>query len=311
MGLSDTWWLIVCGTALLVIVAGAGYWYGRRPRASVRQAPQDSETQPAVSLVIELSGVANRQRQTLSAQARAVRKFAARLSRFERRQVLLVHEICDAAEEMLKSTMRFMAELSRGYDELVQQMAHLASFAELRVDPLTGAANRRGLDEALNRLLAEQARHAVGISLAMIDVDFFKQLNETRSHMRGDRVLADLVEVLGQWTRQCDLVARFGGEEFVVVMPHTDLHGASLMAERIRVAVQDNLPITVSIGVAVSAHGDSPSTLFSRADAALYLAKAAGRNCVYLHEGAGGSIVGIKTRPGDKRPAAELNHAHA
>ena len=152
-------------------------------------------------------------------------------------------------------------------------MSHLSAFAELRTDPLTGVANRQALEETLNTLLSEQTRSSEPMSLAMVDIDFFKQLNESRTLLQGDRVLKDLVEILQATVRQCDLLARYGGEEFLIVMPQTELWVAANLAERVRAAVQNKMPITVSIGLAASAHGDTTSTLFGRAEAALAIAK--------------------------------------
>ncbi len=107
-----------------------------------------------------------------------------------------------------------------------------------------------------------------------------------------------MLRSLGQFfrdnVRECDVLARYAGDEFVILMRHTELHAACNLTERIRAGVQEKLAITVSIGVAMSMAGDIGSTLFARADAALYLAKGAGRNAVYVHEGPSGRIAGIK-----------------
>jgi diguanylate cyclase (GGDEF)-like protein len=303
-----TFFYLVLGTLLLVPVASCAYWLGRnRPRMlRGRSRERRAEIESALSLAAEFDAVDGRLRAALRQHRRAVRKFAARLSHFERTTDVSRHELSDRADEMQKAALRLTADVSNGYAVLLQQMSHLSTFAELRTDPLTGAANRAKLDEYLNALLAEQTRNAAGLSLAMIDIDFFKQLNDSHSVLQGDRVLQELAALLHGRIRQCDLLARYGGEEFVVVMPRTELCVASELVERMRAAVETNLSITVSIGLAESAHGDTAATLFSRAEAALAKAKNAGRNCVYLHEGTLGRIVGFERPPRDTRPAAAL-----
>ncbi|MGD9722590.1 MAG: GGDEF domain-containing protein [Pirellulales bacterium] len=256
----------------------------------------------------DLEGVGGRLRNVVAQNSCAIRRFATRLMRFERAKAVSRAELCDRAEELLKPTNQLQTEISRAYAQLFQQMSHLATFAELRTDPLTGTTNRQALDETLAKLLAVQPRHGLGLSLAMIDIDFFKQLNESRNLLEGDRTLVELVSVLRGSIRQCDLLARYGGEEFVIVMPHTELRWAANLAERIRERVQRKMSITVSIGVAASVHGDSPATLFARTETAVAKAKAAGRNCVALHDGADGRIVGDSDQPREAaRPARPAN----
>ena len=159
---------------------------------------------------------------------------------------------------------------------------------------MTGINNRRAFDESLLAHAAEQSRYPSPLSLAMIDVDGFKQVNDTHGHLHGDRTLQELARDLKASVRECDFLARYGGEEFVLLMPRTELHAACNLAERIRASVAANMPLTISIGLAEWLPSDTPSTFISRADTALYAAKDGGRNCVYLHEGETGRIVGIR-----------------
>ena len=129
-------------------------------------------------------------------------------------------------------------------------------------------------------------RYAQQFSIAIFDIDFFKQINDRRGHLQGDKILQEVARVIDDNIRDTDLAARYGGEEFVVVMPHTPLSGAARFADRLRQQIGAALEVTVSGGVAEAAAGDTPASLISRADAALYGAKAAGRNQVYQHDGA-------------------------
>ena len=154
-------------------------------------------------------------------------------------------------------------------------------------DQLTGLFNRRYMSRHLNTLLSDGAKP---VSFLMLDVDFFKQINDSYGHDVGDEVLREFANRISANVRGIDLACRFGGEEFVVVMPDTDLSFAYMVAERLRQSVADapfmvsttskQVPMTISIGVASSLNGDTPEVLLKRADQALYRAKRDGRNRV-------------------------------
>lgn len=155
-------------------------------------------------------------------------------------------------------------------------------------DPLTGIANRRLFDQALERECKRSDRFNMPFSLLMIDVDHFKRINDKFGHPAGDEVLRTLARRIRERVRESDLLARYGGEEFAILLVETPLGQAYILAEHIRAAVQDEpfvlstmqLPVTVSIGLATRAPGDltSPVALMKQADLALYQAKAHGRN---------------------------------
>jgi two-component system cell cycle response regulator len=174
----------------------------------------------------------------------------------------------------------------RRYAERLRQSLQLS--LELAItDQLTGLFNRRYMSRHLSTLLSEGSKP---VSFLMLDVDFFKQINDTYGHDVGDEVLREFANRISANVRGIDLACRFGGEEFVVVMPDTDLSFAYLVAERLRQSVADapfvlngeaqQLPVTISIGVAASQAGDTPEVLLKRADQALYRAKRDGRNRV-------------------------------
>jgi diguanylate cyclase (GGDEF)-like protein len=150
---------------------------------------------------------------------------------------------------------------------------------------LTGVSNRRGLDDCLAAQLALMNRYEVGFSVAIFDIDHFKHINDEHGHLHGDRMLQTVAHAIDDSARETDFVARYGGEEFVVIMPRTPLEGASVFAERLRARIEADLPVTVSCGLAAALDGDTSDSLMARADAALYRAKAAGRNCVCRHDG--------------------------
>jgi diguanylate cyclase (GGDEF)-like protein len=155
-------------------------------------------------------------------------------------------------------------------------------------DPLTGLANRRAFFEALETEVARSRRYGRPLALLMADVDGLKAANDSGGHVAGDKLLAALASILRDGVRGVDLPARYGGDEFIVLMPETTLEGAAVAAERLRAAVaaqsfDDGVALTVSIGVAatppVEADGDR---LVAEADAALYRAKNAGGNAIAL-----------------------------
>jgi diguanylate cyclase (GGDEF)-like protein len=165
-------------------------------------------------------------------------------------------------------------------DRLRAELEHLATH-----DSLTGALNRRALIEAGTLELARCRRNHQVMALLVMDLDHFKAINDTHGHQTGDRVLVDFAGRVTHLLRQVDRFGRFGGEEFVVLLPETSLAEARLVAERIRAEVEagnKELPAcTVSIGVAVSGPDDlEVDGIVARADAAMYRAKEGGRNRV-------------------------------
>lgn len=168
--------------------------------------------------------------------------------------------------------------------ELEQALAEArdASFT----DPLTGALNRRGFEDAFQRELARSRRNGAGLALALIDLDNFKRLNDTQGHQAGDEALIHLVRVLRQAMRPSDVLSRFGGEEFVLLLPDTVLADAEAALCRFqRQLAAQMVPgrefvLTFSAGVVVQAPGESLEASIQRADAATFAAKRAGKNCV-------------------------------
>jgi two-component system, cell cycle response regulator len=165
---------------------------------------------------------------------------------------------------------------------LMEQTRQLA-----QVDALTGLANRRTTAERLQQELLRAERTSGAVSVALCDVDHFKGVNDVYGHNVGDEVLRRVADTLGGYVRQVDVAGRWGGEEFLVVLPDASEAGGRVVAERLRAAIasMDSCPegppeVTMSIGVATYRAGDSPDALVDRADTALYRAKERGRNRV-------------------------------
>lgn len=152
-------------------------------------------------------------------------------------------------------------------------------------DRLTGLFNRRKLDQVLEEELTRRRRYETGFALVMMDIDFFKRVNDCHGHAAGDAVLVAMAGILRQRTRESDALARLGGEEFVIVCRHSTLEGCVATAEKIREAIenhdfQEAGQVTASFGVTPCRAGDSAEAMLARADSALYRAKASGRNRV-------------------------------
>jgi len=149
-------------------------------------------------------------------------------------------------------------------------------------DYLTGLYNRRYFLELAQKEVGRAERYGRSISLAMIDIDDFKKYNDQYGHLAGDQALKELAEKMKENCRQVDILARFGGEEFVVLMPETNLKGALALTNRLRERVEKYLPFTISIGVTSPEKSSIPSLeeLLRQADLALYQAKRSGKNKV-------------------------------
>ncbi|HEV3344736.1 MAG TPA: GGDEF domain-containing protein [Pirellulales bacterium] len=221
--------------------------------------------------------------------------------RLEQIGVELRDSASNKAEDVLKSVARILIanrrlqqDLSSAHKEIQRQRAQVASLsAEARTDSLTGLPNRRSFNEDLARRFDQWQRHNIPLSLLMVDVDSFKKFNDEHGHQTGDEVLRAIAHMLNKTLRQMDLAARFGGEEFAILLPGTNLQAATTVAERVRAVIASEtlfhggkqLGITVSVGASSAAEMDDAEALIKRADEALYGAKNGGRNRAFLHDG--------------------------
>lgn len=181
-------------------------------------------------------------------------------------------------------------KLAKSLNELKQLNIKLVELAT--TDELTGLYNRREMLRRLNEEYRKSKRYGTTLSVVMADIDHFKSVNDTFGHEMGDLVLKRVAHMLKATIRDVDCVGRFGGEEFLVLLPNTSLEGASVWAERARKDLEryefnelSGRKITLSLGVAELKHGEDLSSLLRRADEALYLAKDKGRNRVEKADG--------------------------
>ncbi len=185
-----------------------------------------------------------------------------------------------------QETQKRVEEAEKQINELTIKLDYISEVAH--EDFLTGALNRRGMDEALEKEFERSDRHGTPISLAMIDIDHFKKINDTLGHSTGDVALAHLAKVVKGVLRSTDILARYGGEEFVVILPGTKQADAVSVVTGVQRDLTKNfflhnnerVLITFSAGVAERMVGEHVDAVLPRADAALYVAKQTGRNRV-------------------------------
>jgi diguanylate cyclase len=202
--------------------------------------------------------------------------------------------LTDAMLKVTTANERLHQKLADAEQKLAEQSDELKAQAAIaRTDKLTGLLNRRAFDDALAQRVGEFQRYGAGFALLMVDIDHFKRVNDAHGHQAGDELLRLVAASLTHAMRDVDIVCRYGGEEFAIIMPATDLGGAGIAAERARHELETaivefaghQLRVTISGGAAAAMPGESAESIVGRADSALYAAKSAGRNRVYLHDG--------------------------
>ena len=189
-------------------------------------------------------------------------------------------------EELLSTRKQAQAAEDR-VKELEQELEQVSE--KMHEDQLTGALNRRGLDETLEREIKRADRQQSAICIALLDIDNFKQLNDTQGHQAGDQALIHLIKVIKEALRPTDMVARYGGEEFLLILTDTGLAEAMETITRLQRELtkkfflhnNERLLITFSAGVALRAAGEEPEEVIGRADKAMYQAKQTGKNRVF------------------------------
>ena len=199
-----------------------------------------------------------------------------------------------SAEQRLEKSKRDYAEFSRQSHEMLQEIENLRAVS-LR-DPLTGVYNRRAYDNQIVKTLeAVRAGVLKTCSMAVFDIDHFREFNNAYGHLAGDRVLAYVARLTRETLRSDDLVFRYGGDEFVILMPNVNLRAAANVAEKVRRSISAvefklfknselTVAVTISVGVAELKPEDDAAGFFARADQAMYQAKEAGRNRVSAAE---------------------------
>lgn len=201
-------------------------------------------------------------------------------------------ELIDSSHAFARNLLAILSERVRTDNDIIADNAGVLRQYELNAmtDALTALNNRHWMEDMFRRRLQRCKGDGESASLVMLDIDFFKHFNDDHGHLAGDHALCTVADALRACSRPTDMVARYGGDEFAVLLPATTVEDAMDIAERMRAEIaaepgprqgpQDGRGLTISLGVAEMSGSESLEMLLNNADAALYRAKLAGRNCV-------------------------------
>lgn len=277
---------IAVGTGLLLVGLGIGWFFGRRAaggQSPVHERHMLDAVRSFAALTSDFAGDFSQYQAKLNRLTEHAKSAAGTATNDEVQSLL--GEIF-AANRLLQS------RLDSAEVRLEQQTKELGEYlTEARTDVLTGLPNRRAFDGAIDEAHGEWKRHRTAYSLALLDIDFFKSINDNCGHPAGDAVLVEVAHRLRDFARDEYVLGRYGGEEFAVLLRLPGKPAAGQI-ERLRIAIGaqpvaidgQDLRVTVSCGVA-EVRGDKLGDLFQRADEALYSAKVGGRNRVYIQNG--------------------------
>ncbi len=278
---------ILTDTMALAAVALIGYLFGHRTRQSPAAPSNEKltfELSRAALIAKELQQVAQRIRRDVSSHQSRISKFKSRIGDLQREDTAEGWQaLNDEAEALLVPTMKLATNLSLAYDQLRKQSTQLMNFADTRTDPQTGVRNRRAMEEQLDVLFSLHAQNDSRFSLALFSMG--GHVGDRTSSAHTDDQLRRFAGLLENCSRDTDLVARSSTNEFVVLMPHTSLAGATIYSERLLQQIEDELGCVTGGGIVEVQADDTPQKILSRADSALYSARTNNYSCLYLHNG--------------------------
>jgi len=278
---------------LLSIGVAAGWWLFRGTNSG--EGNGGSETERVMTALAKVRELASSVAHDVGEHTSRVKEISTELTGVaESGADGLNAVVVGTVTQMVEANNRLQAQLKSAEEKLKQQAAEIQTHAtDARTDQLTGLNNRRAFDAELDRRFAEWRRLQSPYSLFMMDVDHFKKFNDEHGHQAGDEVLRGVARILREAMREMDVVCRYGGEEFAVILPATEATVAKQAALRACAAIHaakfyfegKELRVTASIGMAEILVGEDNAALVKRADAALYDSKKAGRNCAHYHDG--------------------------
>ncbi|MHB0960809.1 MAG: diguanylate cyclase [Pirellulaceae bacterium] len=285
--------IFISHVVLGVVTACGGFfagWAGCK-RLTKRTTLQPRDERRLWEYISRLHGLSSRMVVDVNAHNTTLGGIDHELSQIENRNVSVVSELVErliTANEVVQAKLR---ENERKVGEIASEMEHRTN--EARTDVLTGLPNRRAFQEEALRCRANALATGQPLSLVMIDIDHFKQVNDVRGHLVGDETLCKVARIVRDQFRGRDIVTRYGGEEFSVLLPGTAIGDARHVADHVRKVVENtrlaiggsSFGVTISLGVAQLLSQEEVADILKRADLALYAAKNAGRNRVYWHDG--------------------------
>ena len=283
--------------ASVCVGLAAGFFVGRSRSKAQEAEPGQGDRQATMRVLLELLKAAEQLTSDVACHNSEIQESAEHIGSLQVtgemetvKQALLGHMTA-----LLESNKRLQGDVVCTSYRLKEQAQEIdEARREARTDGLTTVANRKALDEKLHLLIDAWRRERESFVLMLIDLDQFKRINDSHGHVAGDRVLSKIGGWLKEWVRKGDFVGRYGGDEFAILLPLTELAVGMELAETIRSRAADQasrvalrgeqVSVSLSIGVAVPAEGDSAESILHRADAALYRSKRLGRNRVQCQE---------------------------
>jgi len=279
--------------ALTAVVTGLGSgWWLRSRGLETLESPVDKEdVRRAQNLLGSLQKVASGMATDIGEHSTVVEGIGVELQNHALRGPA---KIVNVVTRLVDANKTMQGRLDQAEDRLREQVRLVESHtAEARTDALTLVGNRRAFETDVTRCLADYHRTGQVFTLAMIDLDKFKRLNDTYGHQAGDEVLRSTGRVLRRVLQESDSIARYGGEEFAVIFQRATIAEVQQALTRLRKALAKTevvfqggkLRVTISIGATQATGAETQEAIVQRADAALYAAKEAGRNCACWHDG--------------------------
>lgn len=282
---------VILGALLLCVGFAVGVWIGRK---STLNGVKSLDNFHLVNLLHGLSSWTNGFASDVSKYREAVQEVWQRIDSAGGEIPTEDPAVVKLLSQIVEANEHLQERLDNAENTLQEQAEEISAYmSEARTDTLTGLPNRRVFDDELARRMAEWRRQELPVAVILGDVDHFKRFNDEHGHLAGDAVLANVARVLRDTMRECDLVARIGGEEFAIILSGAGEQDPKNAADRARAAIQraefryegHNMQVTMSCGVAQSLELDDISSLVKRADEAMYASKSAGRNSAHYHDG--------------------------
>lgn len=298
---------LLFGTTLLALGIALGFWMGKKQPTSLDQPLVEQQIVAALrnmaSWTTDFAGDFTRYQSTMQSLTRDAA---------DTKKVRTKEEVQSILDKIVQANSQLQSRLDSAEEKLESQTKQLAGYlTEARTDGLTGLSNRKAFDQKMDECYAKWQQTKQPFTLALVDIDHFKKINDTYGHPAGDAVLREMSKQLQEISNETIMVARYGGEEFGLIFDGDITHAATVM-EKLRIAVASKtieaeghtIKISISSGVARILKEERIGKLVRRSDEALYSAKTGGRNRVFVHNGMLCELFG---RPG---PSLNVSESH-